>query len=73
MKEPASGQGYCTPEYRSPRATSGEHGIGISKRHYFLRETPRANLEAMNRIKDALDPLHILNDKKSYILGGNDQ
>lgn len=53
--------------------TSGEHGIGISKRHYFLRETPRANLEAMNRVKDALDPLHILNDKKSYILGGNDQ
>ena len=52
---------------------SGEHGIGISKRHYFLRETPRANLEVMNRVKDALDPLHILNDKKSYILGGTDQ
>lgn len=51
--------------------TSGEHGIGISKRHYFLHETPKANLEVMNRIKDALDPLHILNDKKSYILGGN--
>lgn len=52
--------------------TSGEHGIGISKRHYFLHETPKANLEVMNRIKDALDPLHILNDKKSYILGGKD-
>lgn len=48
--------------------TSGEHGIGISKRRYFLRETPRENLEVMNRIKDALDPKHILNDKKSYIL-----
>lgn len=48
--------------------TSGEHGIGISKRRYFLRETPEENLEVMNRIKDALDPKHILNDKKSYIL-----
>lgn len=48
--------------------TSGEHGIGISKRPYFLRETPGENLEVMNRIKDALDPKHILNDKKSYIL-----
>ncbi len=52
--------------------TSGEHGIGISKRRYFLRETPRRNLHVMNRIKDALDPLHILNDKKSYIWGGQD-
>jgi glycolate oxidase len=48
--------------------TSGEHGIGISKRRYFLRETSEENLEVMNRIKDALDPKHILNDKKSYIL-----
>lgn len=48
--------------------TSGEHGIGISKRRYFLRGTPGENLEVMNRIKDSLDPKHILNDKKSYIL-----
>lgn len=49
---------------------SGEHGIGISKRHYFLRETDKANLLVMNRIKDALDERHILNDRKSYITGG---
>ncbi|MGN1203870.1 MAG: FAD-binding oxidoreductase [Lachnospiraceae bacterium] len=48
--------------------TSGEHGIGISKRRYFLRETPIENLNVMNSIKDALDPLHILNNRKSYIL-----
>ncbi|MCH5208523.1 MAG: FAD-binding protein [Oscillospiraceae bacterium] len=48
--------------------TSGEHGIGISKREYFLRETHSENIAVMNRIKDALDPLHILNDKKSYIV-----
>lgn len=49
---------------------SGEHGIGISKRPYFLRETPKENLAVMNRIKTALDPKHILNDQKSYIVGG---
>ena len=49
---------------------SGEHGIGLSKRHYFLRETAKENIAAMNRIKDALDPKHILNDQKSYIIEG---
>lgn len=52
---------------------SGEHGIGISKRRYFLRETHWENLRAMNQIKDALDPLHILNDRKSYLVGGQDE
>ena len=52
---------------------SGEHGIGISKRRYFLRETHWENLRDMNKIKDALDPLHILNDKKSYLVGGQDE
>lgn len=56
--------------YELGGVTSGEHGIGISKRHYFLRETPPENLLVMNRIKDALDPGHILNDGKSYITGG---
>lgn len=56
--------------YRLGGVTSGEHGIGISKRHYFLRETRKENLLVMNRIKDALDPRHILNDQKSYITGG---
>lgn len=50
--------------------TSGEHGIGISKRPYFLHETQKENLMVMNRIKDSLDPLHILNNQKSYITGG---
>nr|MDD6336222.1 FAD-linked oxidase C-terminal domain-containing protein [bacterium] len=49
---------------------SGEHGIGLAKRHYFLRETARENLAVMNQIKDALDPQHTLNDQKSYIVGG---
>lgn len=51
---------------------SGEHGIGLAKRHYFLRETPKENLVVMNQIKDALDPRHTLNDQKSYIVGGTE-
>lgn len=58
--------------YRLGGVASGEHGIGLSKRRYFLRETAAENLAAMNAIKDALDPLHILNDQKSYIRGGAD-
>ena len=53
--------------YRFGGVASGEHGIGLSKRRYFLRETASENLAAMNAVKDALDPLHILNDQKSYI------
>lgn len=54
------------PERRA--RTQNRHGI--SKRPYFLRETPKENLAVMNRIKTALDPKHILNDQKSYIVGG---
>lgn len=57
--------------YRLGGVASGEHGIGLSKRRYFLRETAAENLAAMNAIKNALDPLHILNDQKSYIEGEN--
>lgn len=57
--------------YELGGVASGEHGIGVSKRRYFLRETPGENLAVMNQIKDALDPLHILNDQKSYIGGKN--
>ena len=46
---------------------SGEHGLGIAKRKYFFKETAAANVAWMNRIKDALDPRHILNDRISYI------
>lgn len=48
--------------------TSGEHGIGLSKRHYFLKEIKNTNLQMMNAIKTSLDPHHILNDKISYVL-----
>ncbi len=55
--------------YELGGVTSGEHGIGLSKRSYYLHETAKENLLLMNQIKDALDPKHILNDNKSYITG----
>ena len=47
--------------------TSGEHGIGLAKRPYFLANTSENNLEVMRAIKDALDAKHILNDHISYL------
>jgi glycolate oxidase len=47
--------------------TSGEHGIGIAKRPYFLGHTPKENLDVMRAIKTALDEKHILNDHISYL------
>ena len=46
---------------------SGEHGLGVSKRSYFFDKTDPVNVDWMNRIKDALDPKHILNDRISYV------
>ena len=47
--------------------TSGEHGVGLAKRPYFLENTKEDNLSVMRAIKDALDPKHILNDHISYL------
>lgn len=47
--------------------TSGEHGIGISKKPYFHKVTEKINIDVMNAIKDALDIKHILNDRKVYM------
>ena len=47
--------------------TSGEHGVGIAKRPYFLKNTAEDNLFAMRAVKTALDPKHILNDHISYL------
>ena len=55
--------------YRLGGVASGEHGIGLSKRSYFLRQTQPEVLTAMNQIKNALDPKHVLNDQKSYVKG----
>mgnify|MGYP002349155759 FL=1 len=45
---------------------SGEHGVGVAKSPFFEWEVGRDGLEAMRRIKLALDPLNILNPGKMF-------
>lgn len=46
--------------------TSGEHGIGLSKKEFFLRESHETNLELMRAIKTSFDPKLLLNGHISY-------
>lgn len=46
---------------------SGEHGLGTAKRKYFFRKTEKKNVALMNRVKNAFDERHILNEEISYI------
>ena len=45
---------------------SGEHGIGLNKRPYFLKVTDRVNVEYMRKIKSVFDDKNILNPNKGY-------
>ncbi len=47
---------------------SGEHGTGIAKSCFLEKETSMATLVYSRRIKEALDPNHILNPGK--VIGG---
>lgn len=60
------GQVYAEA-FRLGGITSGEHGIGLYKRPFYLSHTPEINLTLQRRIKETLDERHILNDHKSYL------
>jgi len=45
---------------------SGEHGVGITKSGYLAMELDQATIEAMQLIKQALDPQGILNPGKIF-------
>lgn len=45
---------------------SGEHGVGVLKRPYMEQALGAVSLETQRRIKDALDPLNILNPGKMF-------
>jgi glycolate oxidase len=46
---------------------SGEHGIGLSKREYLLRQIGVGGVDVMRRIKTAFDPGGIMNPGKMFI------
>ena len=45
---------------------SGEHGVGVLKRPYFEHALGTVSVEVQRRIKEALDPLNILNPGKIF-------
>jgi glycolate oxidase len=51
---------------------SGEHGIGLLKKEFLEQDLGAAQVEAMRRIKAALDPNHILNPGKIFPTGQSD-
>ena len=46
---------------------TGEHGIGLQKKHYLLKQHPD-NLPAMKSIKRSMDPNNIMNPGKVFDL-----
>jgi glycolate oxidase len=46
---------------------SGEHGVGIAKSPFIELEVGVGGLNAMRRIKQALDPLNIMNPGKMFV------
>jgi glycolate oxidase len=47
-------------------AVSGEHGIGIAKKSYFIGEADEALLDIMKNVKKAFDPDNIMNPGKIF-------
>ncbi|EJD02134.1 D-lactate dehydrogenase cytochrome oxidoreductase [Fomitiporia mediterranea MF3/22] len=45
---------------------TGEHGVGVGKKEYLNDELGPGTVELMRRVKDAIDPNHIMNPGKLY-------
>lgn len=53
-----------TKVYELGGLVSAEHGVGYTKREYFLKHTDKIKVEVMRSIKRALDPKNLLNPNK---------
>ncbi|EXI66822.1 MAG: putative FAD-linked oxidoreductase [Candidatus Accumulibacter adjunctus] len=74
LVDPANGQDLQEADWINERVVeralamagtcSGEHGIGLGKTRFMLREHGAEAMAVMRAIKDALDPDHLLNPGK---------
>lgn len=46
---------------------TGEHGIGMGKRHLLTEEIGVTGLEVMKQLKGALDPKNLMNPSKVFL------
>jgi D-lactate dehydrogenase (cytochrome) len=54
----------CRESLRVNGTVTGEHGVGIGKKKLLIEEFGAAGINTMKAIKQALDPLNILNPGK---------
>jgi len=45
---------------------SGEHGVGVLKRPWFERALGPVSVEVQRRLKQALDPMNVMNPGKIF-------
>ncbi|KAL0574570.1 D-lactate ferricytochrome c oxidoreductase [Marasmius crinis-equi] len=45
---------------------TGEHGVGVGKKQYLTEELGEGTVELMRKVKEAVDPLNLLNPGKLY-------
>ena len=49
---------------------TGEHGVGVGKKEYLNDELGEGTVSLMKRVKNAIDPSHIMNPGKVSICWG---
>lgn len=45
---------------------TGEHGVGVGKKEYLVEELGEGTVQLMKTIKDAVDPMNLMNPGKLY-------